>query len=239
MSVQKCNKMPALCIIGAPIDGALAFGIVPMAIHEIGNKYSWSAATGSPEGPYQKIGERKVVDFIWEHIICRFEIPKEIVCDNAPHFIGSKVTKFLEDLKIKRITSSPYHLSANGQAGSTNKVITQNLKKRFKAAKVKWLEELPSMLWTYQTTTKSSTGETPFCLIYDAEALIPIKVGEPTLRFSRANEEANNEALLVKLDLLDERMDLAHVRMVAQKQMMERYYNQRANFRYLKYETWF
>ncbi|XP_070036778.1 uncharacterized protein [Nicotiana tomentosiformis] len=88
-------------------------------------------------GPYQKIDECEVVDFLWKNIICKFGIPKDIACDNRPLFIGAKVTKFLKDLKIKRITSSPYHPSANGQAESTNKVIIQNLKKRLEAAKGK------------------------------------------------------------------------------------------------------
>nr|XP_009619341.1 uncharacterized protein LOC104111365 [Nicotiana tomentosiformis] len=124
---------------------------------------------------------------------------------------GAKVTKFLENLKIKRITSSPYHLSANGQAELTNKVIIQNLKKRLEAAKGKWPEELPGVLYG----TKSSTGETFFSLVYGEETLIPAKVEEPTLRYFRAKEEANNEAMLVNLELLDECMDLAHIRMAS------------------------
>ncbi|XP_070045193.1 uncharacterized protein [Nicotiana tomentosiformis] len=170
--------------------------------------------------PNQKIGEHEVTDFLWEHIICRLRIPKEIACYNGPQFIGSKVTKFLKDLKIKRITSSPYHPSANGQAKLTNKVIIQNLKKRLEAARGKCLEELPGVLWVYWTTTKSSTGETPFSLVYSAESLFLMEVRELTLRFSRTNEEANNKALLVKLNLLDECRDMAHVRIVAQKQRM-------------------
>ncbi|XP_070049636.1 uncharacterized protein [Nicotiana tomentosiformis] len=151
----------------------------------------------------------------------RFRIPKEIACDNGPQFIGAKVTKFLEDLKIKRITSSPYHPSTNDQAESTNKVNIQNLKKRLEAAKGKWPEELPGVLWTYRTTAKSSTGETPFSLMYVAKALIPVEVGKPTLRYSQKNKESNNEAILINLELLKGCRDLANVRMAAQKQRME------------------
>nr|XP_033512513.1 uncharacterized protein LOC117277207 [Nicotiana tomentosiformis] len=124
--------------------------------------------------------------------------------------------------------------SANGHAESTNKVIIQNLKKKLEYAKGKWLDELPGVLWAYRTTAKWSTGETPSSLVYGAEALIPVEVGEPALRFSRTNEEANNEALLVRLDLPDEHRNLMYVRMVAQKQRMERYYNRRTNLCYLK-----
>nr|XP_033510110.1 uncharacterized protein LOC117274846 [Nicotiana tomentosiformis] len=162
------------------------------------------------------------------------QIPKEIACDNGPQFIGSKVTNFLEDLKIKRITSSPYHPRANGQATSTNKVIIQNLKKKLEDDKGKWPEELPGVLWAYRTIAKSSTGETPFSLVYGAEALISMEVGEPTLRFSQTNEETNNEEFLVRRDLLDEHRDLAYVMMVAQNQRMEIYYSRRANLRYFK-----
>ncbi|XP_070035136.1 uncharacterized protein [Nicotiana tomentosiformis] len=145
-----------------------------------------------------------------------FGIPKEIACDNGLHFIGAKITKFLEDLKIKRITSLPYHPSANGQAELTNKVIIQNLKKRLEVAKGKWPEELPGVLWTYRTTAKSRTGETLFSLVYGAEALIPVEVGA-YLEIFPGKEEMNNKAMLVKLELLEEPRDLAHIRMTAPK----------------------
>ncbi|XP_070032556.1 uncharacterized protein [Nicotiana tomentosiformis] len=151
-----------------------------MVVHEMRDGHRWTTVIGSQKASsYQKIGEHEVVNFLWENMIYRFGIPKEIACDNGPQFIGAKVTKFLEDLKIKRITSSPYHPSANGQEESTNKVTIQNLKKRLEAAKGKCPEELPGVLWAYRTTAKSSTGETPFFLVYGAEALISVKVANP------------------------------------------------------------
>nr|XP_009760888.1 PREDICTED: uncharacterized protein LOC104213153 [Nicotiana sylvestris] len=73
--------------------------------------------------------------------------------------------------------------SGNGQAELTNKTIIQNFKKRLTDAKRKWREILPKVLWAYRTTSKSSTGATPFSLGYGTEALIPVKVGEPSIRF--------------------------------------------------------
>ncbi|XP_070049809.1 uncharacterized protein [Nicotiana tomentosiformis] len=137
--------------------------------------------------------------------------------DNGPQFIGAKVTKFLEDLKIKMITSLPYHPSENGQVESMNKEIIQNLKKRLEATKGKWPEELPGILWAYRKRAKSSTIENPFSLVYVVEALIPVEVGDPTLRYFQTNEEANNEVMLVNLELLDEHRDLAHIRMATKK----------------------
>ncbi|XP_070050151.1 uncharacterized protein LOC142171906 [Nicotiana tabacum] len=135
---------------------------------------------------------------------------------------GSKVKKFLERLNIKRITSSSYHPSTNGQVESTNNVIIQNLKIKLGDAKGRWPEELPGVLWAYRTIEKSSTGEKPFFIVYRAKALIPMEIGELTMRFSWANEQENDKAMLVKLELLEEHRNLAYVRMMALKQMMER-----------------
>nr|XP_009772792.1 PREDICTED: uncharacterized protein LOC104223124 [Nicotiana sylvestris] len=79
---------------------------------------------------------------------------------------------------------------------------------RLEATKGKWPEKLLGVLWAYRITVKSSTRKTPFSLVYGAEALIPMEVGEPTLRYFQMNEETNNKAILVKLELLDERRDL-------------------------------
>ncbi|XP_019235701.1 PREDICTED: uncharacterized protein LOC109216026 [Nicotiana attenuata] len=96
---------------------------------------------------FEKIREKEVINLIWDHIICRFGIPSEITCDNEKQFIGSKVTQFLEDHKIKRILSTAYHPCANGQAESTNKTIIQNLKKKLESAKGKWRKILLEVLW--------------------------------------------------------------------------------------------
>lgn len=76
-----------------------------------------------------------MIDFILDHIINRFRVPKEITCDNIPQFVGSKVTQFFEGLKIKRITSTLYPSSANGKAESTSKTLIQNIKKKLEHAK--------------------------------------------------------------------------------------------------------
>ena len=38
------------------------------------------------------------------------------------------------------------------------------------------VDELPSVLWAYKTTVRTSIGETPFKLAYGSEAIIPIEI---------------------------------------------------------------
>lgn len=71
---------------------------------------------------------------------------------------------------------------------------------------------MPNGFWAYRTTSKSSIGATPFSLVYDVEVVIPVKVGEPSLRFQYVTEESNGEAMSASLKLLDERREVALVR---------------------------
>ncbi|XP_070005973.1 uncharacterized protein [Nicotiana sylvestris] len=79
-------------------------------------------------------------------------------------------------------------------------------------------------------------GETPFSLVYCVEALIPFEIGEPSTRYTQATEESNEEEMQINLDLLEERIETTFIRMAVQKQIIERYYNQKAHLRYFKIE---
>ena len=59
--------------------------------------------------------------------------------------------------------------------------------------------------------------ETPYSLTYDIEAMIPVEVGEPTIRRQLFDLSLNQESLSVGLDLLQELHDKSKIREVACK----------------------
>nr|GEY42657.1 reverse transcriptase domain-containing protein [Tanacetum cinerariifolium] len=87
------------------------------------------------------------------------------------------------------------------------------------------MEDLPHVLWAYHTMIKSSNGDTPFSLIYETEAVIPAKIGMPTLKTAEVDLVQNNEALEINLDLLEEKREQAAIRKAKSKSKMEKYYN--------------
>ena len=60
-------------------------------------------------------------------------------------------------------------------------------------AKGAWLEELPSVLWAYRTTTRSPTGETPFNLTYGTEVVILVEIGLTNISKEFFNEHSNDD----------------------------------------------
>ncbi|XP_070013747.1 uncharacterized protein [Nicotiana sylvestris] len=61
-----------------------------------------------------------------------------------------------------------------------------------------------------------------------------MEIGEPSMRYTHTNEATNKEELRVNLDLIEERREATLIQMAAQKQMIEIYYNMKANLRYFK-----
>ena len=39
-----------------------------------------------------------------------------------------------------------------------------------------WVSKLPNILWALRTTSSRATGETPFLLVYRAEAMLPYEL---------------------------------------------------------------
>ena len=89
-----------------------------------------------------------------------------LISDNGLQFDSKVFRKYYSDLGIKNRYSTPAYPQGNGQAETVNKVIVNELKKRLDNAKGKWVEELPHVLWTYQTMPRKSTRETPFSMIW-------------------------------------------------------------------------
>ncbi|XP_022150862.1 uncharacterized protein LOC111018909 [Momordica charantia] len=128
------------------------------------------------------ITESRVTSFIWTNIVCRFGIPNAIVTDNGKQFDNAKFKDFCRKLGISHLSSSPAHPKANGQVEAVNKIIKRGLKLRLDSIKGRWAEELPEVLWSYRTTPRESTGETPFSLAFGSEAVVPVEIGIPTDR---------------------------------------------------------
>ncbi|KAK3024680.1 hypothetical protein RJ639_043202 [Escallonia herrerae] len=177
------------------------------------------------------ISEKKCEDFFWRAVVCRFGIPRVLVTDNGKQFDNPTFRTFCANLSIEQRFTSVAHPQTNGQTEVTNRTLLQGIKKKLNGAKGLWVDELPKILWAYNTTTRTSTGETPFSLSFGTDALIPVEIGLPSLRVVTDDPVQNEEDLRANLDLLDERREQAAVRLAAYKHRVSKFYDQRVRHR--------
>jgi hypothetical protein len=122
--------------------------------------------------PLKHAQDEHVIFFLESNIFSRFGLPLEIISDNGPTFISAKFTQFLSKFGVKHFTSSTYYPHGNVKDESTNKNLVKILKKIIDDKPCQWHTLLTYALWADQTTTKSSTGHTPFQLLYGQEAIM-------------------------------------------------------------------
>ena len=161
----------------------------------------------------------------------RFGTPHTLISDNGLQFESKAFRQYCSDLGIKNRYSTPAYPQGNGQVETVNKVIVNGLKKRLDDAKEKCVEELPHVLWTYRTTPRRSTGETPFSMTYRAEAVIPLETRFPTLRTSTFPSNSNDGMLEKSLDLIEERRENAMVQLAYYQHKLKQDYDTNVKLR--------
>nr|GEV92236.1 reverse transcriptase domain-containing protein [Tanacetum cinerariifolium] len=97
----------------------------------------------------------------------RFGLPGEIISDNGKQFRDNPFKDRYEKLNIKQ------------RLGKDDR---------------DWAEEVPHVLWAHRTMIKTSNEDTSFSLTYGTEAVIPVEIGMPLLRYTEVNQAENNEA---------------------------------------------
>ena len=181
--------------------------------------------------PLANIRDVDVKRFIWKNIVTRFGVPYVLISDNGLQIDSKVFRKYYSDLGIKNRYSTPAYSQGNGQAEVVNKVIVNGLKNRLDDAKGKWVEELPHVLWTYQTTPQKSTGETPFSMTYGAKAVIPLENGFPTMRTSTFTSDGNDELLMKNLDLVKKRRKIAMMQLAYYQHKLKQGYDMNVKLR--------
>jgi transposase InsO family protein len=175
------------------------------------NKFTkWPEAT-----PVVTINKQSAVNFI-KSIICRFGVPKCIITDNGTHFTSNVFQDYCEDLVITVCYALVAHPKTNGQAEHANTEILKGLKTHTYDALTKhganWIDDLPCVLWANRTTASRATGETPFFLVYGAEAVLTPEVSMGSPRAQMYDEDMQDQARLRDVDLIEEGRRQASIR---------------------------
>jgi len=79
------------------------------------------------------------------------------------------------------VNSTTYYPQGNGQAEFNNKVLGTFLTKLISESRTDWDEHLSTILFSYKTTYKVTTGYTPYQLVYGLHPLMLIEYIVPVV----------------------------------------------------------
>lgn len=166
-----------LPIIGVPFE-QLGMDIVgPLEKTKAGNRFMLvitDYATKYPEVFPLKTVKARVVAGSLIQLFSRVGFPKAMVTDQGSNFMSELLKQVYKLLGIKRLRTTPYHPQTDGLTERFNQTLKQMLRKFASEKNSDWDQWLPYLLFAYREVPQTSTGFSPFELLYGREVRGPL-----------------------------------------------------------------
>ena len=130
----------------------------------------WAEAT-----PLRKITADKVAEALFD-MFSRVGFPKEIQSDRGQQFMSQLFQEFNSFSNIKHIFSTPYHPQTNGVVERFHSTLKNMLRKLAEQSPSDWSRYLSAALFAYRQQIHSSTGFSPFFLLYGRSPRGPMEI---------------------------------------------------------------
>ena len=115
-----------------------------------------------------------VAKHLYDDFILRFGIPNHLLSDQGGEFESKVIHGISKLMGVKKIRTTPYHPQTNGLCERMNRTILHMLRTLEETQKRSWPKLLNKLVHAYNCTQHSSTGFTPFHLMFGREATLPI-----------------------------------------------------------------
>ena len=167
--------------------------------------------------------------------VTRF-VKNNIITNNTLNLNNRMMDQICQKFKIKHLNSTPYRPKMNGAVEAANKNVKRILSKMIETYK-DWHKQLPYALCAYRTSVKTSTGATPYSLVYGMEAVLPMEVEIPSLRIlsqTKLDEAEWAQARYEQLNFIDEKRMTALCHGKLYQRRFKRAYNKKTHLRMFK-----
>jgi transposase InsO family protein len=140
--------------------------------------------------PLKEITAQTIVKKFIKHVITKEGIPAQILTNQGSNFQSETMAELCKQLGNKQLRTTSYHPQTNGAVERFNQTLGNMLTTDTHNNPREWDEHLNYIVAAYNTTPHSTTGETPFFLLKDKDALESTDL-RPPLR-NRYLDDQNN-----------------------------------------------
>lgn len=108
----------------------------------------------------------------------KYGIPAKILTDQGTNFLNNIFKNTCKLVKIEKIQTTAYHPQSN-RALDEHRTLAEYLRHYINVDQTDWNKWIPYTKFTYNITPHTSTGFTPYKLIYSHQATIPTSILTP------------------------------------------------------------
>ena len=175
------NKAPLQSIVvGSPMQMVAIDILGPLPQTQSGNKYvlvagdyftKWMEAYAIPNQEASTIAQK-----LLNEMFCRFSLPEKLHSDQGRQFESEIIKQLCRLLKIEKSRTTPYHPQSDGFVERFNRTLLNLLSTASGQHQPEWDMNLSKLCLAYNTSVQSTTGYSPFFLMFGREARLPIDI---------------------------------------------------------------
>lgn len=106
-------------------------------------------------------------------VILKYGTPSELLTDQGSNFLSELFKNVCKLLKIRKVQTTAFHPESNGGLERSHRVLAEYLRHYVQEDQRNWDLWVPYAMFVYNTTIHTSTGYTPFELLFGHKAEIP------------------------------------------------------------------
>ena len=151
--------------------------------------------------------------------------------DQWTNFTSKLLAELYCLLHVKAVRTSPYHLQTDGLVERFNRTLKSMLWKTVNEEGKDWDKLLPYVLFVYREVPQSSTGFSPFELLYRRAVWGPLDILRESWQESERSDESVVSYIMSVQEKLAKMSELAHQNMARAKSQQKTWYDRNARSR--------
>ena len=161
-------------------------------------------------------------------LFSRVGVPKEIQMDQSSNFTSQLLKEVYWLVSIKPIRTSPYHPQTDGLVERFSQMLKAILRRTVTDEGKDWDKLIPYVLFAYREVPQSSTGFSPFELVYGRAVRGPLDVLKETWEADSHSSESVVSYVLSVQERLAKMSALARENLQKVQKMQKRWYDKHA-----------
>ena len=180
MPVKKTKAALQTVPVGGPFEMLAIDFLGPLPTTEQGNKYilvvadyftKWTEAF-----PLQDQTAKTTAETLVNEVIMRFGMPIVFHSDQGRNFESALVREVCKLLGIRKSRTTAYHPQGDGLVERMNRTLVESLSKYVDTNQKDWDKWIATVLFAYRTSAQSSTGYSPYELLFGRTARLPVDI---------------------------------------------------------------
>ena len=156
-----------------------------------------------------------------DEMFCRFSPPEQLHSDQGRQFESELMKEICKLLNIRKTQTTPYHPQCDGLVERFNRTLLDMLATTTRRHPFDWETQIRKVCMAYNTSVHSSTGFTPFYLMFGREARLPID-----LMYGTGNNDITTTEYATQLKKgLEDAYECAREKLGASHERRKEYYD--------------